>query len=211
MRLSLIGMSGSGKSHWSAMLADHGFRRYCCDDLITEKLSHELRRTDETVLALGEWMGFPFEPGYREREAKYLAVEKEVVSGVLDLLDGPAGEGLPDDAVVDTTGSIIYTGKALTRRLKRLTTIVHFSSPPEAREEMFREYLARPRPVLWHGLFGPLGGESESEALARCYRLLLESREHLYRNLAEVEIDYPTRRKPGFGVPEFLALVGAKR
>ncbi len=208
--ISLVGMSGSGKSHWSARLAGFGFRRYCCDDLISDRLAPELIGPDGKILNLGEWMGFPFDPGYLEREAKYLAIEKEVVSEVLDLIEAPTGYGV-SDAVVDTTGSVIYTGRELTGRLSRLTTIVYFSSPPEAMEEMFRRYIEKPRPVLWNGRFSALEGESEREALGRCYRLLLESRELLYRDLADVEIDYATRRRTGFGVPEFLSLVGAKK
>ncbi len=209
MNLSLVGMSGSGKSHWSAKLAGFGFRRYCCDDLISDKLGPELRRPDGTFLSLGEWMGFPFDPGYLDKEAKYLATEKEVVSEVLDLIEAPTGYGM-SDAVVDTTGSVIYTGKELIERLRRLTTVVYFSSPPEAMEEMFRRYLEKPRPVLWHGRFGAVEGESAHKALGRGYRLLLESRELLYRELADVEVDYATRRSGGFGIPEFLSLVGAK-
>ena len=38
-----------------------------------------------------------------------------------------------------------------------------------------------------------------------------QSRERLYGDLADVALDYETRRNPGFGVPEFIALAGAKR
>ncbi|MFZ2447041.1 MAG: hypothetical protein WAW37_11840 [Syntrophobacteraceae bacterium] len=211
MRISLIGMSGSGKSYWSSMLAESGFKRYCCDDLIAEKLSSELKRRDGKVLTLGEWMGFPFEPGYVEREAAYLAREKAVLSEVLGRLEEDGRAGGRENVVVDTTGSVIYTGGVLLKRLKALTIVAHFTSPPSARDEMLREYAASPRPVLWRGLFSMKTGESEGEALARCYEVLLESRERLYRELADVAIEYDARRDPGFGIPDFLALVESKR
>jgi len=66
MRLSLIGMSGSGKSSWSIKLSELGFKRFCCDDMITEKLDRDLTRPDGTCMKLGEWMGFPYEPHYEE-------------------------------------------------------------------------------------------------------------------------------------------------
>ena len=73
MRLSLIGMSGSGKSYWTKKFAKHGFGTFHCDDLIKGKLSDQLIQTDGTMLSVGEWMGFPFDTGYRRREMRYLA------------------------------------------------------------------------------------------------------------------------------------------
>lgn len=211
MLISLIGMSGSGKSHWSSRLSQSGFTRYCCDDLITERLSSELTRADGTALTLGEWMGFPFDPGYPEKEATYLACEKKVVSDVLGWIEEHARSGGREDTVVDTTGSVIYTGRDLLERLKLRTRVIHFASPPEARQEMLRGYMARPRPILWRGLFNPGPGESRQEALRRCYEDLLESRELLYRELADVIIDYETRRNPDFGIADFLALAKSGR
>jgi len=73
MRLSLIGMAGSGKSYWSRKLAEHGFRRFCCDDMIEAKLAPELTRSDGTMMKVAEWMGFPYGPHYQECESQYLA------------------------------------------------------------------------------------------------------------------------------------------
>ncbi len=96
MRLSLIGMSGSGKSHWSMRLAEIGFHRFCCDEMIARNLSAELTRADGTVMALGEWMGFPYEPHYKEREARYLTYEVRVLDEILgylaDSARDPVGE-----------------------------------------------------------------------------------------------------------------------
>jgi hypothetical protein len=209
MRLSLIGMSGSGKSFWSSKLSEFGFNRFCCDELITARLSSELRRKDGTGMELGEWMGFPFDPGYETREARYLSCEVDVLAGVLDRLENSDAEAR-ENIVIDTTGSVIYTGEALLKRLKSLTTMVHFTSPPPAREEMLMEYMARPRPVLWRGLFSRQPGEKEEDALRRCYELLLNSRELLYQDLADVELDYVRRRSPDFGISDLLVLAGKK-
>lgn len=209
MLIALIGMSGSGKSLWSGRLAEKGFSRFCCDDLITERLSGELQRADGSRMELGEWMGFPFEEGYEQREELYLAREKEVLAEVLDWIESRSApcSAAEINAVVDTTGSVIYTGESLLGRLKSLTTIVSFTSPAEVREAMLRQYLANPRPVLWRGLFSRKAAESNEKALLRSYDLLLESRERLYHELADIELDFHTRNDPGFTVSRLFGLV----
>jgi shikimate kinase len=201
MHLSLIGMSGSGKSHWSTEFAEHGFLRFCCDDLIADKLAAELTRSDGTAMDLGEWMGFPYEPQYKERESEYLACEIAVIGGVLDYLSGSNPE---EKIVVDTTGSVIYAGEDILGKLRSTTTVVHLATPPEIKEKMLEVYVDQPRPVLWRDIFSKTPGETNEEALARCYSLLLLSRERLYGQHAHVTIDYYVRRREGFGVKDFL-------
>ena len=158
-------------------------------------------------MELGEWMGFPFDPDYEIREATYLACEVDVLAGILDWLE-TGGASNREDVVIDTTGSVIYTGESLLARLKSLTTTVHFTSPPPARENMLMAYMDKPRPVLWRGLFDRQGGESDLDALKRCYEILLNTRELLYHELADIELDYAARRSPGFGVADLVALAG---
>ncbi len=110
MRLSLVGMSGSGKSFWSRKLSRSGFRRICCDDFIAARLAAELGTQGGSIAAVGRWMGFPFERHYKEREASYLASEVEVMAQILGELSQNA-ENQEEDTVVDTTGSVIYTGE----------------------------------------------------------------------------------------------------
>jgi dephospho-CoA kinase len=59
MRLSLIGMAGTGKSYWSEKLAECGFVRFCCDDRIAERLTFQLKKPLSSKADMGEWMGFP--------------------------------------------------------------------------------------------------------------------------------------------------------
>ena len=60
MKLSIVGMSGLGKSYWSKKLEEAGVKRFCCDEEITRKLQKALTRPDGSRMDLGEWMGFPF-------------------------------------------------------------------------------------------------------------------------------------------------------
>jgi shikimate kinase len=203
MRLSLIGMAGSGKSYWSIRLAEHGFRRFCCDDLIAAKLAPELTMPDGTTVKVGEWMGFPYRPQYKERESKYLSCEIEVLAEILDYLDS-CENNTDENIVVDTTGSVIYTGEEILKKLRQYTTVVYLSIPPEVQERLLKAYISKPHPMLWRDVFTKESNETPEEALARCYPELVFARQRLYEQYADVTLDYYRRREDGFGVSEFL-------
>jgi len=180
-----------------------GFRRIWCDRLIEEKLAPQLTGSDGSILTPGEWMGFPYEPAYHEREALYLAREREVLAEILDLIETQR-LGVDRDIVVDTGGSIIYVGEDLLHRLSRLTTIVYLSIPEEELEPLLQAYLSKPHPMLWQGWFSMNPGETRREALARSYRTLFAARKKLYEKLAQITIDSCLIRREGFGPVEFL-------
>ncbi|NIO11374.1 MAG: hypothetical protein GTO40_26500 [Deltaproteobacteria bacterium] len=205
MRLSLIGMSGSGKSYWSKRLAEHGFKRFCCDDLIAAKLAPELVGPDGAMLGLGEWMGFPYQSQYKERESKYLACEIEVLTEILEYLENHKNP-LEENTVVDTTGSVIYTGEEILKKLRQNTRVIYLSTPPEIQDRMLEAYVANPPPVLWRGVFSKGPDETTEDALARCYPILLSSRRRLYERYADVDLDHYTLRKEGFDVSDLLNL-----
>ncbi len=187
-------------------LVEHGFRRFCCDDLIAAKLDPELTRPDGTTMELGQWMGFPYEPHYRERESKYLAYEIEVLTEILEYLESRKSN--PEEKIVlDTTGSVIYTEERILRRLRRYTTVIYLSIPPEVRGQLLKAYLSNPHPMLWRNVFNKDPDETEQEALARCYPRLVVARERLYEHYANVTIDYYRRSEEGFGVSDLLNAV----
>jgi hypothetical protein len=208
--LSLVGMSGSGKSVWSQALASAGFVRFCCDEMIAEKLGCRPKGREGTIETLGEWMGFPSDPGYQEREEKYLSLEIEVLSGIIARLKELRSGGGGVRVVVDTTGSVIYAGGGVLSELKALTTVVYLALTPEARQPMLEKYIAAPRPVLWQGLFVQMPGETRRDALIRCYPLLLDYRERFYRSLCDVEIPYEVHRRAGLDIEEFLGEVASR-
>jgi len=205
MHISLIGMSGSGKSKWSTKLSGYGFKRFCCDDLITEKLSSELTGSNGTIMELGQWMGFPYESQYKERESKYLGCEIEVISEIIESIE--KNNHIEKNIVIDTTGSAIYAGEEILKRLRRCTTVIHLSTPPEVQELMLKAYLTNQRPVLWRGFFRKLPNEKNEEALARCYPKLLSHREHLYEQCKDVTLDYYTLNHYEFRVEDLLNIL----
>lgn len=191
-KITLIGMSGLGKSHWSRMLEKRGYKRFCCDDLIADRLlDASCDKALGKVDCLGRWMGFPHAAGYKEKEKAYLIAESELLRELIAYLETSRPE---EKIVIDTTGSAPYAGDMLLQRLGELTRIVHLAASPAYFKEMARRYVASPRPVVWGELYRKLSFETESQALSRCYEALLTYRESLYRKYAYRSVDYELHR-----------------
>ncbi|MFO7784517.1 MAG: shikimate kinase [Thermodesulfobacteriota bacterium] len=201
LQITLIGMAGIGKSTWAARLERRGFLRIDCDRMIAERLSTELAGAGDLIAALGSWMGLPWEPGYEERAMRYQHLEKAVMEEVLENLGRAQGK---NDIVVDTAGSVIYTGDDVLDELAGQSVVVHLASPHEDRERLLEDYLKRPGPVLWHGMFRPAPGEPHQQAVARCYAELLEDRERRYTRLAHITLDYRAHREGDLSLESFL-------
>ena len=139
MRIALIGMSGTGKSYWSQRLAQNGFERFGCDDLIGRRLG----LGDSSIEAIGRWMGLPFEADYKARERQYLELEHRVLADILDTLARQAEAPAPP-CVIDTTGSVIYLAHELLERLSHMTVVVHLAAAPEKRQSLLAAYRSRP-------------------------------------------------------------------
>src|ERR1700722_3370820 len=108
-------MSGAGKSHWAQILAGAGFRVIGVDDRIEKKLAPELAAGGyRGIGGVAAWMGWPDQSTYREREKKNLECEVESMSEALDEIKASGDEGM----VLDTTGSVVYTGEEICHRLQ---------------------------------------------------------------------------------------------
>lgn len=205
MRLSLIGMSGSGKSYWTQKLSKHGFRTFHCDALIKRKLSGDLMPTGGALRSVGQWLGFPYETGYRRREARYLTLEKRILAELFDFFENSDARS-DGNVVIDTTGSVIYTGDDLLAKLRRFTTVVHLETPQDIQDKMLAAYLKNRRPVLWRDYFNQRPDETADQAIARCYPGLISSREDLYRRHAHVTIAYHDHGNHRFSAGKFLKI-----
>ena len=181
LKVALIGMSGSGKTFWSNQLAKCGYGMVSCDDRIEQKLGAELSAAGHRGIGgVAAWMGWPDSSTYREREQKYLQCEIAVMREILDEVARAPGEKI----VVDTTGSVIYTGKELCGKLREQATVVYLEASAEQRATLIERYLRDPKPVLWGEQFQPSTGETPREAIARCYPQLIAFRKNLYEELA---------------------------
>lgn len=202
--MTLIGMSNIGKSRWSKRLAaESGFARIACDALIEERLGAELRpRGFAGIHGVARWMGQPYDPQYPETGAQYLAHERAVMEDVLARLGAPDAP----PTVIDTTGSVIYTGGDIAARLRDLTRVVYLEASPEHVTQLFERYMASPKPVIWGDAFAPHAGETPGDALKRCYPELLRFRAARYAALAHVTIPFERHRAAD---ADLMALAGA--
>ena len=204
MKIGLMGMSGVGKTFWACRFASAGFRSYHCDDLIASRLQKDVHIPMQSVYDTGKWMGFPFEPGFAERENQYLEMEGEVLS---DLTETVCRLPADQDVVIDTTGSAIYLDPNILRKLKKSVLLVYLAITPEVHSRMLEEYIKHPRPLIWNGVFYQLPGETEESALRRSYTELILYREALYAKFADVKIEYDVHRQSDFGVKDFVLFV----
>lgn len=181
LKLSLIGMSGAGKSYWAQLLAGAGFRVISVDERIEAKLAPDLAAGGyRGVGGLAAWMGWPDQPEYRERARKYLECEVQSMDEALNEIQASDSEG----TVLDTTGSVIYTGEEICRRMQSLTTVAYLQAASAEEALLIDRYLSDPKPVLWGDQFVPRAGESARETVARCYPQLIAHRKKMYERYA---------------------------
>jgi shikimate kinase len=200
-------MSGAGKSHWAEKLANAGFRVIRVDDRIEEKLAPELAAGGyKGIGGVAAWMGWPDQPTYREREQKYLACEVESMNEALDEMEAAGKEGI----ILDTTGSVVYTGEEICRRMQNQTTVVYLEAPPTEERILIARYLSDPKPVLWGDQFIPRPGESAKDTVARCYPQLIAHRKKLYEKYAHRVISIERLRKTNPDARAFLEYLDAQ-
>ena len=204
LRLALIGMSGAGKTFWSKRLAQAGYPAVSCDDRIEHRLRPRLEGEGEAgISGVASWMGWPDNPTYAQREAEYLAEEVRGLDEVLCDLEKDRSRQL----ILDTTGSVIYTGTNLLLRLRRQMTIVYLAATPEEQQLLIERYLNNPKPVLWRGAFQPKPGETSHDTVARCYPRLIAARRQSYEALAHCTVTIAELRDATPDAAGFLAKI----
>jgi shikimate kinase len=200
-------MSGVGKTFWAKQLAQAGYRSICCDDRIEQRLRSRLETGGYAgIHGVASWMGWPDRLTYREREAEYLAAEIATLDEVLTELErNPSSE-----LVLDTTGSVIYTGNNLLRRLRRHMNIVYLAASAQEQQLLIERYLKDPKPVLWRGAFQERKGEAPRETVARCYPMLIAARRQSYEALAHCTVAVSELRDASSDSAAFLSIVSAR-
>ncbi len=183
LRLALIGMSGSGKSHWAKNIAALGCPTVCCDDQIEARLAPDLKAGGYTgINGVAAWMGWPDAPTYPQRENQYLTEEIAVLDEVLSGLERDPKR----DLILDTSGSVIATGNHTLHRLRRQMSVVYLAASGDEVQLLIRRYLQDPKPVLWQGAFRPRPGETPQQTVIRCYPVLIAARSQSYEALCHI-------------------------
>jgi shikimate kinase len=204
IKLSFIGMSGAGKSHWAQKLAGAGFRVISIDDRIEKKLAPWLSAGGyRGIGGVAAWMGWPDDPAYREREKKYLDCEVKSMAEALNEIQAAGEEG----TILDTSGSVVYTGEQICGQMQNLTTVVYLEASRAEEELLIARYLSDPKPVLWGDQFVQRPGESTHDAIARCYPRLIAHRKKLYERYAHLTVSMDLLRNVNLDARGFLELL----
>jgi shikimate kinase len=199
-------MSGAGKTFWSNRLAQSGRPAVSCDDRIEQRLRARLESGGYAgIKGVASWMGWPDSATYAQREAEYLAEEIYALDEILTALEKDRSR----EMILDTTGSVIYTGNNLLFRLRRQMTIVYLAATPEEQQLLIARYLNDPKPVLWRGAFQPKKGETPGETVARCYPMLIAARRQSYEALAHCTVSLAELRDATPDARAFLATIKA--
>src|ERR1700720_2684303 len=206
LRLALIGMSGAGKSYWTARIAAAGYPAISCDTQIESRLKPALESGGYSgINGVAAWMGWPDLPTYADREAAYLSEEIAVLDEVLTGLE----KNPERDLVLDTTGSVIYVGNHLLHRLRKQMLVVYLTASRDEQQLLIRRYLEDPKPVLWRGAFQARAGEVPQDTVARCYPTLIGARRQSYEVLAHCSIPVSDLRQPFLPEETDKTLAGA--
>lgn len=176
LRISFVGMSNAGKSYRSRVLArEMEFLWYQVDEAIQKALGFA------TMEEISAWIGYPINVGYKEREAKYLELENTFTHEAAMQTGGK-------NFVFDTTGSVVHLESKTLKVLKDNCLVVHLDIGEGSLGEMVERFFVEPKPVAWGEYFTKQEGESDEEALRRCYPKLLQDRLQMYRTLAHLNI-----------------------
>src|SRR5713226_10338286 len=207
LRMALIGMSGAGKTFWTRGLAASGYPAISCDDRIEKKLEEKLAAGGYAgINGVAAWMGWTDSATYAQRESEYLAEEIHTLDEILTELEKQPEKSL----VLDTTGSVIYTGNNLLMRLRRQMQVVHLAASAEEQQLLIERYLSDPKPVLWRGAFQPRAGEKPRETVARCYPALISARRQGYEALAHCTLQVAALRDGSLDALAFLKMIQSK-
>ncbi len=206
MNITLIGMSNIGKTYWAERLVqDHGFERIDCDALVEESLGPELARLGYAgIRDVAKWMGQPYDPQYPSTSARFVECERRVMQTIVETLQMRNAE---KPIVVDTCGSVIYTGDDICSALRRHSQVLYLMASSAHVDELFKRYIAEPKPVIWGSAFAPNPGEAPTETLARCYPDLLNIRAKRYSEMSHLSLPFEMHRDRAVKSQDFLSMM----
>lgn len=183
----ILGMSGSGKTHWSKLLSKrYGYPHVEFDELIgkSPELADFIRGIPgkDAAEKMANHFGMPWSEGFQAKEEAYLMIEKKVMS-----------RKLPRGSIFDLTGSCIYHPDSL-KSISSTGLVICLETSQEKKLEMLDTFIRHPKPVCWKGLFEKRKNETNEQALSRCYPILLAHRAKLYAQFTDVALHYSVHR-----------------
>jgi shikimate kinase len=175
LKIAFIGMSNIGKSYTAMRLATkYDFSLIEVDKLIWENLGHD------NMVAFAKWQGHPYSEGYAAREKHSILLESAATRKAL--------KTDRRNPIIDTTGSVIYTGADVLKVLTQDYYVVYIEAMPEHLERLKAQYFKQPKPLIWAGHYKKIGRLSDTESIMQCYPKLLRSRAKAYAGLADITL-----------------------
>jgi len=176
LRIAFVGMSNIGKSYTGMRLATaFDFDLIEVDKIIWEQLGQD------SMADFAAWQGQPYSDGYEAREKHSIALEAQATKTAVTFECG--------NAILDTTGSVIYTDKDVQDLLLSNWYIVYISASADAVERLKVQYFKQPKPLIWNGQYKCKANQAPDDAILECYPKLLASRAKAYAQLADATID----------------------
>lgn len=158
--ISLIGMSGVGKSHWSSMLEKAGWHNYSCDHLIgTKYLGEQVRgaMSADNILSLSEFVGQIGDPEkggvtleeFQRRQKMYYDAECAVLQDLPEELSKIEGH-----FVNDSSGSLCEVEDAsILEGVGRETLFVYLRVRQADHAQILERAIQYPKPLFFPPAF----------------------------------------------------------
>lgn len=226
--LTLMGMSGVGKTHWSWALEKAGWHHYNHDYLIGTKYLHDELgdsvKTDD-LSALSDYVGQVGKGSvgieeFKRRQARYIEAERQSLYDMCGVIDHS-----PDKFVNDSTGSICeISDEDLFRTVAEHTLFVYIRAGKEEEQELVAQAFHEPKPLYfqpgqfdeWLAEFMKQNGHSKIEDFSRdefsrwVFPKLFYSRLPKYQRIADkYGVTVSCKELRGLGsVDEFLKVIG---
>ena len=150
-RITLIGMSGAGKSHFSQILADDGWGHYSCDKLMGTQYLTEMGEMDCSINTYIGRLGDPALGGmglveFSRRQRLHYDAECEVLHDMRAVI-----EKSPDQNFVnDSSGSLCeIEDKAVMDRIGEDTLFVYLKISQADHGELLRRALDSPKSLYF--------------------------------------------------------------
>lgn len=157
--ITLIGMSGAGKSYYSQILEDQGWYNYSCDYLIGSKYLKECIDSDgsfkpEDIGSLSDFVGQIGSPDFgglalaefQKRQKLYYKAECQVLQDALVVKE----ENASNHFVNDSSGSLCeIEDNNIIEALGRDTLFVYLEIPEEDHKTLLERAVEYPKPLFF--------------------------------------------------------------
>jgi shikimate kinase len=161
--ITLMGMSGVGKTHLSLMLAQQGWFHYSCDlEIGTQYLGAEIEKTlneKNTIVAedlsqLSRYVGQLGEGGlslkeFKRRQQQYMDAECQSLAELQGVVKQAVGQG-HSHIVNDSTGSFCeIDDDVLLDSVDENSLIVYIKASPEEEKQVLKRAQDYPKPMFF--------------------------------------------------------------